>query len=342
VKRSLLLVSTLLIVLCPVLAGCTWASGASHLGREIKERLRPSDSSEEALASDKTAIQLVIQRGNFEQELALTLDDPTIMKESSTASHYQEMESTHRGLKDGRVVGVRLVDLQWGPITVDGQTATAATLEMWSVTLADGKTRQSQDRNVYTLVREGGRWKIQSNAHPDSAAAAKPSPTGAGGERVVGPRVAPTLTPGVEPAPTPARRSSSSQAERDEDAVKRVIAAANEAQERAIATRDPSPMRETTTASHYREMAGTNQELLASGAVSVKLLDVEWGAVAVDGRTATVVAYETWEVRFADGRVHRSTDRNLYTLSQRGDTWRIQRAEHPDDDRGVPRGMPQV
>jgi len=66
---------------------------------------------------------------------------------------------------------VQLVNIQWGPVSVQGNTATATTIESWRTVNRDGSTDDSRDRNVYTLVQDGGAWKIQSDQHPDDAQA---------------------------------------------------------------------------------------------------------------------------------------------------------------------------
>jgi hypothetical protein len=69
------------------------------------------------------------------------------------------------------VTEVNLLNMEWGPIAVDGDVATATVWETWSTTFDDGSTDQSRDRNVYTLVRDQGTWKVRADEHPDAQAA---------------------------------------------------------------------------------------------------------------------------------------------------------------------------
>jgi hypothetical protein len=41
------------------------------------------------------------------------------------------------------------------------------TIETWRTSYDDGTTDESRDRNVYTLVNEGGVWRIAEDVHPD-------------------------------------------------------------------------------------------------------------------------------------------------------------------------------
>jgi hypothetical protein len=61
-----------------------------------------------------------------------------------------------------------------GPVSVDGNTATATTYETWSTTLNDGTTLQSRDENDYSLTLDNGTWRIASDAHPTATAAGQP------------------------------------------------------------------------------------------------------------------------------------------------------------------------
>src|ERR1700687_385514 len=70
-------------------------------------------------------------------------------------------------------------------------------------------------------------------------------------------------------------------------AIQQVIQRSNEAQAQAIAARDPALMSDTVTRDHFQDLAQTNQDLLDHGVTSIKLVKLEWGAVAVDGATAT-------------------------------------------------------
>jgi biopolymer transport protein ExbD len=118
------------------------------------------------------AIQQVIQRSNDEQVKAIAAKDPTLMADTLTSDHYQELVQVNRDLLDNGVTGIGLVNLEWGAVAVNGSTATATTFETWTTTFADGTTTRARDRNDYSLVLDNGAWKITSDDHPDQ------SPTG--------------------------------------------------------------------------------------------------------------------------------------------------------------------
>ena len=123
-----------------------------------------------AAQPEAAAIQQVIQRGNEAQAEAIAARDPSPMSSTATSDHYRELVRINANLVDNGVSRIALLNLEWGPISVDGARATATTYETWRTTYADGTTEQSRDRNDYVLVREAGVWKVQANAHPSEAA----------------------------------------------------------------------------------------------------------------------------------------------------------------------------
>jgi hypothetical protein len=143
------------------------------------------------------AIKSVIQRANQEQQQALAAHDPTLMQDTATATYYTQLVQGLNDLAGSGVTAIQLVDLQWGPTTLQGATAAQATTsETWRTTFADGGTLQSTDTNVYTLVLESGAWKIQADQQPNSRVQQPPPGT---------PGAAPT--PGTSPAGTGAGQS---------------------------------------------------------------------------------------------------------------------------------------
>lgn len=115
-----------------------------------------------------------------------------------------------------------------------------------------------------------------------------------------------------------------------EAAIQGVILRGNQEQERAIATRDVSVMRDTATDTYYREMADGVREMVDSGITNVKLLKIEWGDIEVRGNQATATTWETWSTNLPDGSTDQSRDRNVYRLVQVGGEWRIEADDHPD------------
>ena len=139
-----------------------------------------------------TAVQLVIERSNAEQIEALTTNNPAAMSDTATGGYYNQLVQTNQGLLDDGATNIELLDLTWGPVTVDGGSATAATTETWITSYSDSTTEESTNGNVYTLVNQDGNWLIQDDQQP--SAAGTPS-QGSGGRG--GPQAAPVPT--VEP-----------------------------------------------------------------------------------------------------------------------------------------------
>jgi biopolymer transport protein ExbD len=126
-----------------------------------------------------TAVQQVIQRSNDEQVQAIANRDPSLMADTLTADHYQELVQINQSLLDAGISSIKLVKLEWGAVAVDGSSATATTFETWTTTFRDGSTDQSRDRNDYSLVLDNGAWKIRTDAHPDEPqATGRPGPSG--------------------------------------------------------------------------------------------------------------------------------------------------------------------
>jgi hypothetical protein len=121
----------------------------------------PADS------ATQQAIQQVIQQVNDAQVQAIQTNNPQVMAATATPDFYQEQVSNNQDLLDGGVTDIKLVNIEWGPITVNGNTASATDYETWSTTFQDGTTEQSRDRNIYTLLNDNGNWKVQSDDHPD-------------------------------------------------------------------------------------------------------------------------------------------------------------------------------
>jgi hypothetical protein len=125
-----------------------------------------------AAGTPEAAIQVVILRGNQQQERAIASRNPGAMRESSTDAHYGEMAKVNQEMIDAGIRAIRLLKIEWGQIEIRGNRATATVWETWSTTLPDGSTEESpRDRNVYQLVQVAGEWKIDADEHPDSAPA---------------------------------------------------------------------------------------------------------------------------------------------------------------------------
>src|SRR4029079_12068325 len=107
------------------------------------------------------------------------------------------------------------------------------------------------------------------------------------------------------------------------DAVKQVIEAANQAQQKAFATGDASLMRDNATAAYYEELTQINTELAQGGVIGFTLVRIEWGDVTINGTTAAATAFETWRTTYSDGSQDQRTDRNDYALVLDSGAWKI-------------------
>jgi hypothetical protein len=123
-------------------------------------------------ADDTTAqvIQQVIAQVDQAQVQAIQTNNPNVMAATATNEFYQQQVTNNQDLVDSGVTDIKLLNLEWGPITVSGDTASATVWETWSTTFDDGTTEQARDRNVYTLIRDNGTWKVKADDHPDQPA----------------------------------------------------------------------------------------------------------------------------------------------------------------------------
>jgi hypothetical protein len=136
-------------------------------------------------AATVDAIKRVIQKGNDEEVKAVAAQDATLMRDTSTAAYYNLLEQGFNDMLASGVTALKLVNLSWGSITLQGtSSAQATTVETWRSTFADGSTLEDSATNVYTLVLQGGVWLVQDDQH-----------TAAGGQQA---------QPGASNAPTPA------------------------------------------------------------------------------------------------------------------------------------------
>src|SRR5438477_6319731 len=126
-----------------------------------------------------------------------------------------------------------------------------------------------------------------------------------------------------QPSSTPTESTSAEDSD-SPAAIQEVIQRANTEQEQAIAARDSSAMRDTSTDAYSRDMARVNQNLIDGGVSNIKLLDLEWGEIRVTGNLAEATTWETWATTDADGRTTQSRDRNVYRLVREGADWKIQ------------------
>jgi Peptidase A4 family len=124
------------------------------------------------------AIEKTIEQANAEQIQALQTNTPSVMADTGTAAYYRQLVQINQQLEAQGVTSIQLTDLHWGPITVNGTTATAQTTETWVTTLSDSTTSVSTDTNVYTLVQQNGHWVIEADQQPSGGQGVAPSSPG--------------------------------------------------------------------------------------------------------------------------------------------------------------------
>jgi ketosteroid isomerase-like protein len=127
-------------------------------------------------AATQQAVQDVIRRLDDAQVQAIASGDPQVMAATATPEFFQEQVRINQDLVAAGVTEVKLVNIEWGPVTVNGNSASATVYETWSTTFDDGTTEQARDRNVYTLVKDSaGRWLVHADDHPDQLAPGTPT-----------------------------------------------------------------------------------------------------------------------------------------------------------------------
>ncbi|HZQ97324.1 MAG TPA: G1 family glutamic endopeptidase [Chloroflexota bacterium] len=166
-------------------------------------------------------------------------------------------------------------------------------------------------------------------------ATARPSPGQArasgGGEtagRGAAANPAPAATPAGAAGTVAANAAASGSAEA---AVEQVIERGDAEQAQALASGDPTVMRDTATDAYYQQAVQINQDLAANGVTSIHLDKIEWEQVTVAGDVATAVAYETWTTQYADGSTDQTRDRNVYGLVRENGVWLVASDDHPDE-----------
>jgi hypothetical protein len=123
-------------------------------------------------AATQQAIQDVIRNVDDAQVQAIATNNPRLSIATATPEFNAEQATGNQDLLDNGVTEVKLLNMEWGQITVNGNSANATVYETWTMTLDDGTTVQSRDRNIYTLVKDNsGNWVVQADVHPDQPGA---------------------------------------------------------------------------------------------------------------------------------------------------------------------------
>jgi hypothetical protein len=163
------------LALALTLSACGPAVDLGGLARSLTGATPATTATAPAATVEQDAVKQIIESANQAQAKAFNSGDPTAMKANATDSFYTQLLQTNRELAASGVTRIELVSTDFQNVSVNSTTATATTLETWRSTYTDGSTDEQSARNDYTLVRQGGAWKIQTDDQP--AAATQPAPT---------------------------------------------------------------------------------------------------------------------------------------------------------------------
>ena len=108
----------LLIVLAVVLSSCGGQVDLGRLVQHVPVAIAPQGGVDAEAAT--TAVKRAIERANEAQQRAFATGDAALMRETATASYYDELTRINTELARGGVVGFSLVRLEWGDIRVSG------------------------------------------------------------------------------------------------------------------------------------------------------------------------------------------------------------------------------
>jgi hypothetical protein len=151
------------------------SSGAAAASSGAAAASVPADAAVTGTPADaatQQAIQTVIQNLDDAQAQAIATKNPNLMAATATPEFYAEEVASNQDLVDNGVTDVQMLKAEFGQATVDNDTATVTVFETWTTGFQDGTTEQSRDRNIYTLVQDNGTWKVKTDVHPDTPAAA--------------------------------------------------------------------------------------------------------------------------------------------------------------------------
>ncbi|TMF66339.1 MAG: hypothetical protein E6I20_04290, partial [Chloroflexi bacterium] len=144
VSRAAVLVVVIALLVGALAGGALAnATGLRVLPAAIGRVVAPAGRTGDADA----AIIDTVRRANDAQVQAFSSGDPSAMRATATAQHYDEMVRINDDLRNSGVTSIQLVSVRFGAVTVNGSTAQVATTETWRSTLADGTTDESTDRN---------------------------------------------------------------------------------------------------------------------------------------------------------------------------------------------------
>src|SRR5438034_632124 len=85
---------------------------------------------------------------------------PPGLAANTTGQFSQQLRDVTQDLIDNKISAIKLEKVEWGPIVINGNKATATSFETWSTTFPTGSTDTSRERNTYTLTQQDGAWKV--------------------------------------------------------------------------------------------------------------------------------------------------------------------------------------
>jgi hypothetical protein len=181
IGSGLIVTLGLLVVLIAVIAFGVTRLPTAPVARPVSPTAAVQSSAPAAVAGGVTAdaatqqaVQDVIRKLDDAQSQAIATNNPQLSVASATPEFNAEQSATNQDLLANGVTEVTLLNMEWGQITANGNSASATVYETWSMTLDDGTTVQSRDRNVYTLIKDNsGNWIVQADEHPDQQGAAR-------------------------------------------------------------------------------------------------------------------------------------------------------------------------
>lgn len=114
----------------------------------------------------ETTLQQTIQKNLDAQVQAIGNQNLSLIADTTTADYGRELAGVLKDMIDTHVTGIKLAKLEWGPIKIapDSASANVQTVETWQITSTAGSVDDLPARNDYTLVRENGAWKIKADA----------------------------------------------------------------------------------------------------------------------------------------------------------------------------------
>jgi hypothetical protein len=139
--------------------------------------------------SDQDTIKAVIKQSNDEQIAAWRNLDTSALANTRTGQVLQENIQAVQDLKSSGMYAIPVnKSLQYGDITVDGNVATAKTVEVWTVTFYSKDNNKVVNSNgpdtlyeTYHLVKQNGKWLVSTldivqNSTPTAPGAPTPAP----------------------------------------------------------------------------------------------------------------------------------------------------------------------